>query len=154
MTHPQSSTHFYCHLPLSWRPWWPFCSLTITEQHYRSITTQINNIKNMTMVSPRLCMIVLVATSAAAFSPSQRMRSVSRSHCASPSSFRSPSCLFSETNSSSSNDYDDFAEFSSTQLTSSNDDAEDSDSFLSSLQSRVQQVQDQSNTLVSTYCYH
>eukprot|EP00579_Thalassiosira_antarctica_P000929 CAMPEP_0201866088 /NCGR_PEP_ID=MMETSP0902-20130614/777_1 /ASSEMBLY_ACC=CAM_ASM_000551 /TAXON_ID=420261 /ORGANISM="Thalassiosira antarctica, Strain CCMP982" /LENGTH=364 /DNA_ID=CAMNT_0048390979 /DNA_START=103 /DNA_END=1197 /DNA_ORIENTATION=- len=100
----------------------------------------------MTMVSPRLCMIVLVATSAAAFSPSQRMNSVSRSHCASPSSFRSPSCLFSETN-SSSNDYDDFAEFSSTQLTSSNDDAEEADSFLSSLQSRVQQVQDQSNTL-------
>jgi len=99
------------------------------------------------MIVLRLSTILFVATLAAAFSPSRLTRSVSRSHCdRAPFSCPSPSCLFSETN-SSSNDFDDFAEFSTTQLTSSNDDARCDDSFLSSLQSRVQQVEDESNKL-------
>ena len=62
--------------------------------------------------------------------------------------------LFPDGN-NNSNDFDDFAEFSSTQLASSTSNYYDKqgsnsdgdDSFLSSLQSRVQQVQDQSNKL-------
>lgn len=64
---------------------------------------------------------------------------------------RSPTSLFSEANSSdsTSNEFDDFGEFSSTQLASSTDEesSHGDDPFLSSLQSRVQQVQDQSNKL-------
>jgi hypothetical protein len=56
-------------------------------------------------------------------------------------------------------DFDDFAEFSSTQLASSSSDnvvdndskVTDDDSFLSSLQSRVQQVKDQSKKLVGEF---
>lgn len=101
------------------------------------------------MVSLHLCVIFMAVTSAVAFAPSAR--ECMNIHA--PSTFRSPSHLYSETNDSDINDFDDFAEFSSTQLISSNDDAVtddgdgDGDSFLSSLQSRVQEVQDQSNKL-------
>eukprot|EP00571_Detonula_confervacea_P005133 CAMPEP_0172327920 /NCGR_PEP_ID=MMETSP1058-20130122/60080_1 /TAXON_ID=83371 /ORGANISM="Detonula confervacea, Strain CCMP 353" /LENGTH=372 /DNA_ID=CAMNT_0013045009 /DNA_START=85 /DNA_END=1203 /DNA_ORIENTATION=- len=103
------------------------------------------------MVSLHLCVLFMAATSAVAFAPSSHQ--LNRQHVdivarhAPPSTFRSSSRLFSETN-DSTNDFDDFAEFSSTQL--SNDDAatdDGGDSFLSSLQSRVQQVEDQSNKL-------
>lgn len=94
------------------------------------------------MVSLRLCIILALARSAAAFSP---VRTVSKYIHAPSSFFRPSSRLFTD---NSSSDFDDFAEFSSTQLTSSNEEAsDDDDSFLSSLQSRVQQVADQSNTL-------
>ncbi|KAL7539407.1 hypothetical protein ACHAXR_009271 [Thalassiosira sp. AJA248-18] len=106
-----------------------------------------------------LSMLLVAATSSssptAAFSPSQQMRSAasySRIICLerrvqSSSSFRrSPSHLFSES-ASNNNDFDDFAEFSSTQLSTESDEGDHNDSFLSSLQSRVQQVQDDSNKL-------
>ena len=118
---------------------------------------------------PTTCALFLAASSmVAAFSPSRLAVEKSAIHHLSPSSLRTPTSLLADSslfpdgnnNNNNSNDFDDFAEFSSTQLASStstsNDDAkqqggrnsdDDGDSFLSSLQSRVQQVQDQSNKL-------
>lgn len=45
------------------------------------------------------------------------------------------------------NDFDDFAEFSSTQLQQADDNSNSGDTFLSSLQSRVKQVEEDSNKL-------
>mmetsp|Transcript_11282 Transcript_11282/g.24431 ORF Transcript_11282/g.24431 Transcript_11282/m.24431 type:complete len:368 (+) Transcript_11282:158-1261(+) len=102
------------------------------------------------MVFLRAVVMFAAAASAAAFSPSRarstRCECGSRPLCAPPSSVRTPGRLHSEAN-SDSNEFDDFADFSSTQLTSSDDAANDDESFLSSLQSRVQEVQDQSNKL-------
>ena len=89
--------------------------------------------------------VVLLSSSSMAFSFSSRPASGTR--------FRN-TCLASESSSSNNNvEYDDFANFSSTQLTSSSvpstdtnnnddDDAHSEDTFLSSLQSRLEQVQD------------
>lgn len=99
------------------------------------------------MVSLRLSVVLASVASAAAFSPSQLMRMISHQAQHAPTtSYRSQSCLFADGN-NSSNDFDDFAEFASTQLTSSEDDAASDENFLSSLQSRLQEVEDQSNKL-------
>ena len=100
------------------------------------------------MSSLHLCIIIAVAASAQAFSPSQPSTCMRSSHLAP----NNP--LFSaETSGGGSNDFDDFAEFSSTQLTSDDTaEGDDSDTFLCSLQSRVQQVEEQSNILVR-YCF-
>jgi len=99
------------------------------------------------MVSLRLCFLFSSAAAATAFSPSHWI-TTSHHRVASP---RSPTGIFSEANSSdsASNEFDDFGEFSSTQLASSTDEESShaDDPFLSSLQSRVQQVEDQSNKL-------
>lgn len=92
------------------------------------------------MLALHRCAVVVMATSAAAFTATQCTRDPSRS-----SPFRISSSLSSDAE-NSSHEFDDFAEFSSTQLTSS-DDAGGDDPFLSSLQSRVQQVQETCNTL-------
>ena len=113
----------------------------------------------MIMVTLPTCTLFLAASSVvAAFSPSRLQHAQQSSHSSllrTPTSLLADSSLFPDGN-NNSNDFDDFAEFSSTQLASStsnydkqgsNSDGEDEDSFLSSLQSRVQQVQDQSNKL-------
>lgn len=84
-----------------------------------------------------MILVVVVATSAAAaFSPSNLLA-------------RLPARLLSSS-SNAIDDFDDFAEFSSTQLApSSVADNDNDDSFLSSLQSRVRQVQERSDKLVS-----
>mmetsp|Transcript_11809 Transcript_11809/g.20533 ORF Transcript_11809/g.20533 Transcript_11809/m.20533 type:complete len:373 (-) Transcript_11809:87-1205(-) len=95
--------------------------------------------------SPSIIFVVTTLVSAVAFSPSMCRRTIQLRPTL---SVRSPSRLFSGINNNNGNDFDDFAEFSSTQLTSSNDDCNNDDaSFLSSLQSRVQQVNEQSNKL-------
>ena len=105
-----------------------------------------------------ICTIfVAAASSAAAFSPSSQpmTRSVAnKKFLPAPSSssytktIRSPSRLHSSSD-EVVNDFDDFAEFSSTQLQNNEEDNGGGDTFLSSLQSRMQQVQNESNRLVS-----
>lgn len=124
---------------------------------------------NSTMATLRLCaiLVAVAAAGAAAFSPSQCARSVIRLRApsspsppsSSPPFFRRGGRIGRSSSSSGVNDFDDFADFSSTKLTSSNDDDVNvaggdiggdgggEDSFLSSLQSRMEQVQDQSNRL-------
>mmetsp|Transcript_30703 Transcript_30703/g.56251 ORF Transcript_30703/g.56251 Transcript_30703/m.56251 type:complete len:368 (+) Transcript_30703:63-1166(+) len=99
------------------------------------------------MVSLHQITILVAATSAAAFSPSQ-LRTCYISSCCTSSSHRMPNCIFSsKVDTDSSDDFDDFAEFTSTQLSSSEEDVKDDASFLSDLQSRVQEVEDKSNKL-------
>ena len=109
------------------------------------------------MVTLPTCTLFLAASSVvAAFSPSRlqhAQQSSPPSLLRTPTSLMADSSLFPDGN-NNSNDFDDFAEFSSTQLASSTSNYDkqgsnndDDDSFLSSLQSRVQQVQDQSNKL-------
>lgn len=101
------------------------------------------------MPSLRKCALLLVAaTLSTAFTPSPPCAAVRYAN----------HILFSSKtdNNVDSHDFDDFAEFSSTQLASSsivvnNSNGNDGDSFLSSLQSRVQQVQHQSNKLVCVF---
>ena len=117
----------------------------------------------MIMVTLPTCTLFLALSSVvAAFSPSRSQYQLQHSQQSSPPSLlRTPtslladSSLFQPDGNNNSNDFDDFAEFSSTQLASStsnydqqgSNSDDDDDSFLSSLQSRVQQVQDQSNKL-------
>ena len=116
----------------------------------------------MIMVTLPTCTLFLALSSVvAAFSPSRSavyqlqhaQQSSPPSLLRTPTSLLADSSLFPDGN-NNSNDFDDFAEFSSTQLASSTSNydqqgsnSDDDDSFLSSLQSRVQQVQDQSNKL-------
>lgn len=96
---------------------------------------------------------MLLSSSSMAFSFSSRPASGTRFRFQG----RGNTCLASESSSNNNVEYDDFANFSSTQLTSStvpstdtnnNDiDAYSEDTFLSSLQSRLQQVQDNSTRL-------
>ena len=101
------------------------------------------------MLSIRICIVVTAVASATAFAPSRWGAAPPR--CRSVDAPSSSSRLHSEaTSGGGGNEFDDFAEFSLTQLTSSSDNSagDGGDTFLSSLQSRVQQVQDQSNRLV------
>lgn len=101
----------------------------------------------MTVLGLRRCAIVVMATSTAAFSTTQCLSDAARCHTrgATSSPFRISSGLSSDAD-DSSHEFDDFAEFSSPQLASSEDAAGD-DPFLSSLQSRVRQVEETCNTL-------
>lgn len=119
-----------------------------TTQHILNSST----IAKLIMPSLRTCALLLMAaTTSTAFTPSPYPPSAAV-RCEKYILFSSNS-----NNNIDNHDFDDFAEFSSTQLASSSssmvDNNSDDDSFLSSLQSRVQQVQHQSNKLVSTF-YH
>ena len=119
-------------------------------------------LNNMIMVTLPTCTLFLALSSVvAAFSPSRSQYQLQHAQQSSPpfllrtpTSLLADSSLFQPDGNNNSNDFDDFAEFSSTQLASSTSNydqqgsnSDDDDSFLSSLQSRVQQVQDQSNKL-------